>query len=410
MNMQKLPQYLTKYAFREELISTDPDYALGIIVVIPAHDEVDLIKSVSSLQNCDRPNCAAEVIVVFNASENSINAIIETNKTARQKLEKWHKNLENNNFNLYSVEENSLPKKHAGVGLARKIGMDEAIRRFNKLNRPEGVIVCFDADSHCLPNYFVEIEKHFELNPMSGACSIHFEHPISGANFSRDIYTGIENYELHLRYYKNGLAYANLPFAFHTIGSSMAVRALAYCEQGGMNRRKAGEDFYFLQKFIDVGTLTELKNTTVIPSPRPSHRVPFGTGRAIQEMMDMEREIHKSYAFDCFEILKECFKDVGQFYESSKCANEMLVAFVGNEEWEERLTEIRSQSTSKEHFEKRFFRWFNAFQTLKFIHFLRDNYFANKSLETEVLKLIERFGILNSRNSLLEELRQLDRA
>ncbi len=33
--------------------------------------------------------------------------------------------------------------------------------------------------------------------------------------------------------------------AYHTIGSSMAVRCSAYAKIGGMNRRKAGEDFIF---------------------------------------------------------------------------------------------------------------------------------------------------------------------
>ena len=408
--MQKLDQYLLKYAFREELISSTISKELGMIVVIPAHDEVDLISSVSSIQNCQIPNCSVEVIVVFNAAEGCADAIIQTNKTAKGKIEKWYTDLENVNFKLHCLEENTLPKKHAGVGLARKIGMDEAIRRFSKINRSNGIVVCFDADSNCQPNYLVEIEKHFALHMESGACSIHFEHPISGTNFSKNIYSGIEYYELHLRYYKNGLAYANLPFAFHTIGSSMAVRALAYCEQGGMNKRKAGEDFYFLQKFIDVGTLTELKSTMVIPSPRPSNRVPFGTGRAIQEMVDQEREIQMSYAFDCFELLKECFEDVGQFYKSNTGAHEVLVAFVGREQWEERLNEVRSQSTSKVRFQKRFFRWFNAFQTLKFIHFLRDNHFTNKSLDSEVPKLIEKLGITKPSNDLLVELRRLDRS
>ena len=377
--MQKLDQYLLKNAFREELISSLPAKELGLIVVIPAYDEDDLIGSVSSLQNCELPHCAVEVVVVFNASELAPSSVLKCNEIAKEKVENWYASLESPKFRLFCLEENALPKKHAGVGLARKIGMDEATRRFNKIHRSNGLIVCFDADSGCQTNYLVEIEKHFELNTSSGACSIHFEHPIIGDDFPLAIYKGIEQYELHLRYYKNGLAYANLPFAFHTIGSSMVVKTISYCEQGGMNRRKAGEDFYFLQKFIDVGVLTELNSTMVIPSPRPSHRVPFGTGRAIQEMMDRERDIHKSYAFDCFEVLKECFKNTGRFYKSTDLAHEALLAFIGAQQWEEKLTEIRSQSTSKDRFEKRFFQWFNAFQTLKFIHFLRDNYFNNKT-------------------------------
>ena len=75
--------------------------------------------------------------------------------------------------------------------------------------------------------------------------------------------------------------HALFPFAFHTIGSSMAVRASSYMRQGGMNKRKAGEDFYFQQKIIPLCGFTECNSTVVYPSPRPSYRVPFGTGRAM---------------------------------------------------------------------------------------------------------------------------------
>ena len=36
-----------------------------------------------------------------------------------------------------------------GVGLARKTGMDEAVRRFNAINNPEGIILNLDADCTC---------------------------------------------------------------------------------------------------------------------------------------------------------------------------------------------------------------------------------------------------------------------
>lgn len=57
-----------------------------------------------------------------------------------------------------------MPAKKAGVGLARKIGMDEAAFRLNSINQ-DGVILCFDADSQCQPNYLKEIESHFLNNP-----------------------------------------------------------------------------------------------------------------------------------------------------------------------------------------------------------------------------------------------------
>ncbi len=405
--MSKLQQYLSKNSFRGKLIQKQVEVELGLIVVIPVHDEEELITSVTSLQNCIAVECAVEVIVIFNAPENSVSGVINKNKTASIQLQDWYSKLKNPKFQLFCIEENELPKKHAGVGLARKIGMDEAVRRFESVGNEDGVIVCFDADSKCETDYLVEIEKHFKQNTKTSACSIHFEHPTNGEEFAPEVYRGIYYYELHLRYYKNGIAYANLPYAFHTIGSSMAVRVNAYCEQGGMNRRKAGEDFYFLQKFIDVGSLSELQSTTVIPSPRFSHRVPFGTGRAIQEMIDNKREIEKSYAFESFEILKACFANVAHRFENDIEVHPYLLNFLSSKVWESKLAEIRRQSVSKERFEKRFFQWFNAFQVLKFVHFLRDHYFQNEALSSEVPKLLNGFGIKVDRD-LLEQLRKLD--
>jgi hypothetical protein len=65
----------------------------------------------------------------------------------------------------------------------------------------------------------------------------------------------ITSYELHLRYLVHAMRWAGHPFAYQTVGSSMAVRRKAYLSLGGMNTRQAGEDFYFLQKFIEVGSL-----------------------------------------------------------------------------------------------------------------------------------------------------------
>lgn len=379
------------------------------MVVVPAYDEEDLLSSIKSLQCCEPPKCDVEVLVVFNASAKSDDRVTEKNQYAKEELEEWYQALEQPNFTLHCLEENKLPPKHAGVGLARKIGMDEAVRRFDLLNNPNGIICCYDADSKCEKNYFVALEKHFKKYLKSGACSIHFEHPLEGTEFKEEVYHGIYWYELHLRYYKNALQYAQLPYAYHTIGSSMAVRAKAYCEQGGMNRRKAGEDFYFLQKFIDVGTLTELKSTKVIPSPRASHRVPFGTGRAIQEMIDQEREIEKSYAFKNFELIKECFSAVQTWYHQEPEFHPILIEFVGEDVLQSKYREIHKQSTSEERFVKRFFQWFNAFQLLKLIHFLRDHYYENQALETEVAQLLKARNISIKNLTQLEVMRKIDR-
>jgi cellulose synthase/poly-beta-1,6-N-acetylglucosamine synthase-like glycosyltransferase len=286
--------YLNRYAVREALITQKPHSDLGIVVVIPCCNEPNLVASLQSLYNCEKPLGSVEVIVVINASERAENNLLAQNQKTLLEAEAWSTEHADH-FNFYFIEENQLPKKHAGVGLARKIGMDEAVRRFDLVNNHRGIIACFDADALCESNYLVELEKHFKQHSKSPACSIHFEHPIKGTEFPEAIYNGISQYELHLRYYKNGLAYANLPYAFHTIGSSMAVRSEAYQKQNGMNKRKAGEDFYFLQKLIPLGYFSELKTTKILPSPRVSDRVPFGTGKAMQSWLDDEKKELESY-------------------------------------------------------------------------------------------------------------------
>ena len=48
--------------------------------------------------------------------------------------------------------------------------------------------------------------------------------------------------------------FVGYPDSIYTIGSAFAVRAEAYMKQGGMNRRQAGEDFYFLYKLTKAWT------------------------------------------------------------------------------------------------------------------------------------------------------------
>jgi hypothetical protein len=365
--------YLNRYAFRTKIIQEEVNPQTGIIIVIPCHNEPDLASSLQSLYACEKPTCKVEVLVVLNASENAEETVLKQNKTSYDDALVWADNHPSEHLKFHFVQENALPKKHAGVGLARKIGMDEAVARFEAIDHHNGVIACFDADASCEPNYLVELEKHFKENSKSPACSIHFEHPLIGNNFSEEIYNGIMQYELHLRYYKNGLAYGELPFAFHTIGSSMAVRSDAYQKQNGMNKRKAGEDFYFLQKLIPLGNFTELKTTKIIPSPRVSDRVPFGTGKAMQNWLDEDKQELLSYNPKSFMELKLFAAAVPKLYDGIHEIPKTVQSFLATIDFEENLLNIKKNSKSATHFFEVFFKWFNAFKVLKFMHFARDN-------------------------------------
>ena len=148
------------------------------------------------------------------------------------------------------------------------------------------------------------------------ACSIYFEHPLSGDEFPESIYKSITLYELHLRFYFQALKYAGFPYVFHTVGSAFAVKALPYIKAGGMNRKQAGEDFYFIQKLVPSGGYFSLNTTTVYPSPRASFRVPFGTGASIGKLSGDKSPTLLTYNILAFKELREYFLLTEEFYDS----------------------------------------------------------------------------------------------
>jgi hypothetical protein len=404
--------YLDRFSVREQLIFNKVSPDLGIIVVIPCCNEPDLVTSLQSIVDCNLPDCRVEVITVINASEKADKDVLKQNKKALTEAQQWSEENKPAGINFYFIEENDLPKKHAGVGLARKIGMDEAVRRFDKIGNTNGIILCFDADAKCDTNYLKEVEKHFKNYPETPACSIHFEHPISGEEFSEEIYNGIVQYELHLRAYKNGLKYCGLPYAFHTIGSSMAARSDTYQKQNGMNKRKAGEDFYFLQKLIPLGGFSEIKTTKVIPSPRVSDRVPFGTGKAMQNWLNENKQELLSYNPKSFIDLKIFCDQVAELYEGDVTIPNTVELFINTIDFEGNLEKIRKNSTSRTHFVKLFYNWFNAFKVLKYMHFARDNYYNDVPVFDSANELLDMLGKPKQKNlkSLLLTFRQLDKA
>lgn len=401
--------YFEKFGYGSPRLTSLPDKNLFLSVVIPSYNEQSTLTAIQSLFDCDPPQKGAEVIVVVNATISSLPDIHARNKKTIDEINNWKEKNNRSGFNLSVIEESAMPDKQGGVGLARKIGMDEAAYRFNQINS-DGIIICFDADCTCDKNYLTEIEKQFNEHK-ANAASIYFEHPLKGNEFDKDIYNAIIDYELFLRYYINGLCYANYPFAFHTIGSSMAVRSSVYQKQGGMNKRKAGEDFYFLHKVIPLGNFIEINNTRVIPSPRPSDRVPFGTGKAVNKWLEKKEEEFKSYSLKIFKELKLFFEMIPDVYEKGGNVYDSLPqpvrSFMSADDFKIKIDEIRNNSKTYDSFRKRFFVWWDGFMVLKFVHFTRDNFFPDVSLSESVSEMINKKSYTSQ--ELLMELRAIQR-
>jgi len=394
--------WLEGRALFPELIEEAPDKHTGIIVVIPAFDEPGIRRLLDSLASCDEPKCKVEVIVIVNAPDDAAPESLANNKLTITNIESWKKENRNCFFRLFAFTVESSVKGW-GVGLARKTGMDEAVRRFNRIDNPEGVILNLDADCLVGKNYFVSVHNDLLMRKERAACSIYFEHPVSGVDFPDIIYKSIVFYELHLRYYFQGLAYSGFPYVFHTIGSALAVKALHYVKAGGMNRRQAGEDFYFIQKLVPAGGYFSLNSTTVYPSPRASFRVPFGTGASIGKLTDSNCSTFLTYNIMAFMELRTFFANTEKYYkcsyeELSECYNllpEGLRLFSDKDEWIQKMDEIRKNTSGLSSFGKRFFGWFNMFRIVKYLNYIHQDYFEKIAVEVAAFELLDTIGVYN---------------
>ncbi|MCH7478980.1 MAG: hypothetical protein IIA14_12885, partial [SAR324 cluster bacterium] len=207
----------------------------------------------------------------------------------------------------------------------------------------------------------------------------------------------------------------------HTLGSSMAVRGDAYQRQGGMNRRQAGEDFYFLGKFMAIGKFGEIRDTTVFPSPRTSHRVPFGTGKAMTDWLAGPPTGFPVFHPQIFADLRVFLSRVPELYAPTAPEPLKFLAglprpvaeFLEEAGFADRLAELRRNSGREATFRKRFFRWFHRLQVLKFAHFATARTYPKIPVEQAARTML---GWVNGRTveggsaeALLTRLRELER-
>ena len=364
----------------------------AMIVVIPAYLEKDYIFDCldSLIRSADQVEEQIGVIIVVNASVTAPDVVVKEQEELFRSLTAFARENQKDNLRFYPLKEFNIRKKYAGVGSARKIGMDQAVYMFSRWENYEGVIVSLDADATVAPNYFAELLKYFSNVKRSG-CSIFFQHPLEGEESD-----AIVLYELYLRYYKNALAFTGFPYAFHTVGSAFALRADRYVRAGGMPRKQAGEDFYLIQKAVQMGGWGELNSTCVYPSPRRSGRVPFGTGPSVRKMLEGRVE-YFTYNIGAFIDLKRFFDQADRLFGISENDFEDLLKtfpegvrdFLLNDNFFDSLNDLNRNCSTAEVFRKRFFELFNAFKVVKYLNFVHERYYAKTDVVEMALRLLE---------------------
>ena len=411
--MKIISDYLENRTLGNILFEDIPAKDTGIIIIIPAFDEPGIIFTLDSLHACKKPPCNIEILVLVNAPSRATEAQVLQNTISCEEMAGWKNENKEDSVNLLYHNAGIRQEKQWGVGMARKTLMDEALRRFSLINNPGGVIASLDADCLVADDYLLELYNRLYCSEKHKACSIYFEHPLEG-DLKPELYEAIAGYELHLRYYYQGLKYTGFPRVFQTIGSAIAVKAEHYARAGGMNKRQGAEDFYFIQKVLPAGGYFYLNTTTVIPSPRISGRVPFGTGPMMAKMTGGDDLYLYTYNPSAFDYLKMLFDNIDLLYEdrpglSESFFDQLHVSmrhFLENNDWQVKIREIRNNTSSPVSFKKRFYNWFNMFRIVKYLNFIHSNDYLEKiPVEKAAKEFLEKIACEFSAGSLKELLK-----
>ena len=265
----------------------------------------------------------------------------------------------------------------AGVGAVRRAAMDAALSSLATPENVENIILAsLDADTLVDSDYAESIQQAFVDHPEWRALTLNFHHRAD----TPEEEAAVRIYEAYLRDYRDGLRSAGSPYAYIPIGSAFAVRGSSYIACGGMRLREGGEDFYFLQAVRKLGVIGELTESFVYPSARPSDRVPFGTGPRIRSIVaGAECKIEHDLAFSELKLaisgvflpsnLAE-FSELPAFFAEnlSPKAQEYFKLNNFEQAWQRILSNAGNDDIDKLRW--RFFEWFDAFRTLKFINHL----------------------------------------
>jgi len=331
-----------------------------------------MIELLDHLHSCRMPPSGVEVIVVINHASDASDAVRAANLMTYDEISIWKQGHESDGFRVCPIRAFDLPPKIAGVGLARKIGMDEAMRRFAAIDRPDGVIASLDADCLVSNNYFNVLQEYFKENYAIYAVTLAYAHRLNGISDTRHRYAMV-CYELFLRYVEHGWGYAGLPFAFTAIGSCFAVRANACARHYGMNKRRAGEDFYFLHKLARERPLGHITSACVYPSARMSSRTPFGTGQAVAAWVhgdsrrwpvcEPERFAELRLMNDALESLFDSDTDGWLERLPVSLADFLREAGITNA-----ARNMRANAVAAASFRRRFYVWFDGLKAWRYIH------------------------------------------
>ena len=336
-------------------------------IVIPCYAELDYIfKTLESINN-QNTKCLKSclVVIVINNSNKDSNKIKENNQKTYDGLQVKEYNFEFIIIDCFS-QRCVLDSKIAGVGMARKIGLDYCLM----LGANENSLLCsLDADTPIHNEYLNHIVSRFKKYKF-GACVVNFKHQTS-----KDIIieNGIRKYKSILKNIAKQIDNSGSPYGYVSLGSTIICTIKSYVACGGMSKKKATEDFYFLQS---LAKHTEIKKILAFPSSRNNQRVYLGTGFRMNEYKTNNQFKDLEYSKKSFKNLKDLIALVNSSWDNEfnvfykkliEASNNKIVDFLTDKKIKTVWNNMKKNAKNKNQFMLFFNQWFDALMIIQLL-------------------------------------------
>ncbi len=389
--MKALTQYLSTYAEpeTEQLEGFPQEFFQGI--VIPFYQEQPL-----TLQRfCDfaANNKRCLIVAVINRPESNqdtqwAKALLEIPQISQgkllwQSLDNLLKLTELENHSGLLVVDRCIEGKpiadEQGVGQARKIGADILCQLIAQKKISSPWIANTDADATLPDTYIKALTEHKD------AAAIVFPYQHIFVDDTPKLPTLL--YEFSLHYYVAGLQWAGSPYAYQTLGSTIAGHYQHYAMVRGFPKRSGAEDFYLLSKLAKTGSIESLQQPVIKLEARESTRVPFGTGPAVIDLAKQDNPLTMplyhpdSFAYLQFflHLLAQLSKERTDIAIACQSISQpipidipLIISLAEQLKLSSALDHSFKQGKTPEIRLQQLQHWFDGFKTLKFIHWLRD--------------------------------------
>ena len=276
------------------------------------------------------------------------------------------------NFDFIAInsfsKDYAAPTKIAGVGYARKLGLDFSLKH---ISNEQSILCSLDADTLVNENYLKKIKLEFDNN--AEVAVINFKHQQSNNPIIEE---GIRKYESSIKSIAKKIESTGSPYGYVSMGSTIVCNVKSYIACGGMNTKAATEDFYFLQALAKYTKIYKINEILVYPSSREENRVYLGTGFRMNEYIENGLFKNLDFKEESFLEIKKIIRIVTQnqncdysiiLKKMNKNLNNKSLNFLINKGLENIWDKFKNNSKNEEQFMLFFHQWFDALSIMKIL-------------------------------------------